>query len=55
MRKPFNDVIDYKQTVEGYAAGRRGKLPKPIKIVGYILFGTFFILILFGLIGKLLL
>ena len=55
MRKPFNDVIDHKQTIEGYPTGRRGKLPKPIKMVGYILFGSFFFMLLFGLIGNMLL
>jgi hypothetical protein len=55
MRKPMNDVIDHKQTVEGYAAGRKGKLPKPIKIIGYILFGSFFFMLLIGLIGNILL
>ncbi|SFJ67876.1 hypothetical protein SAMN04487936_103300 [Halobacillus dabanensis] len=34
MREPFNDVIDHKQTVEGYPTGRRRKLP--IKVRSFI-------------------
>ncbi|RWZ58548.1 hypothetical protein EQV77_06165 [Halobacillus fulvus] len=52
--KPFNDVIAHKQNIEGYPKGRGGKLPLPIKIIGYVLFGSFFLMMLIGVVGNIL-
>ncbi|MBA2174176.1 hypothetical protein H0266_04585 [Halobacillus locisalis] len=48
-RRPMNDVMDHMKKVEGVQMGRGGKLPKPIKWIGYILFGSFFLVMLLGL------
>ncbi|UOQ85059.1 hypothetical protein [Gracilibacillus salinarum] len=50
QNKPFNDVIDHMQQTEGAPVNRGGRLPKPIKIIGYLLFGGFFALFLLGMI-----
>ncbi|WP_202925686.1 hypothetical protein [Virgibacillus sp. MSP4-1] len=42
--KPFNDAIDHMRRVEGAPVGRGGRLPKPIKFIGYFLFGGMFIM-----------
>lgn len=47
-RRPMNDVMDHMQKVEGTQVGRGGKLPPPIKWIGYILFGSFFFMLLLG-------
>ncbi|WP_075618522.1 hypothetical protein [Paenisporosarcina indica] len=43
--KPFNDVIDHMNKVEGNALnpakGDFEKLPKPLKYFGYFVFGFF--------------
>ncbi|SFJ70453.1 hypothetical protein SAMN04487936_103398 [Halobacillus dabanensis] len=49
--KPFNDVIAHKQNVEGYPGTSRGKLPLPIKLLGYILFGSFILTVVIGVFG----
>lgn len=41
-KKPFNDVIDHFDKVEGNAGrGNLNKLPKPIRYFGYFILGTF--------------
>ncbi|TGB02916.1 hypothetical protein [Halobacillus salinus] len=55
QNKPFNDVIAHQQNIEGYPKTRGGRLPKPIKFIGYFLFGTFALLMLFGFIANILL
>lgn len=52
-RRPMNDVMDHMQKVEGTQVGRGGKLPRPIKWLGYILFGSLFVIILFGWVASL--
>ncbi|MGP4038534.1 hypothetical protein ACTWP4_01300 [Gracilibacillus sp. D59] len=37
--KPFNDVMEHKQNIEGAPTHKGGRLPLPIKIIGYFLFG----------------
>jgi len=42
--KPFNDAMDHLNKIEGYPVSRGGKLPLPIKIIGYFLLaGVLFI------------
>ncbi|KHE73186.1 hypothetical protein LD39_00495 [Halobacillus sp. BBL2006] len=50
--KPFNDAIAHKQNIEGYPKNSGGKLPLPIKLIGYFLFGSFILMILIGLVGN---
>ncbi|KGP91274.1 hypothetical protein N780_08785 [Pontibacillus chungwhensis BH030062] len=50
--KPFNDAIAHKQDIEGFPKTRGGKLPLPIKLIGYFLVGGVILMFLFGLIGN---
>ncbi|MGP4063228.1 hypothetical protein [Halobacillus sp. H74] len=52
QHKPFNDAIAHKQNIEGYPKASGGKLPLPIKLIGYFLFGSFFLMILIGVVGN---
>jgi hypothetical protein len=49
-KKPFNDVIDYVNKIEGNAANLAKtdlkRLPKPIRYIGYFIIGFFSITIL---------
>ncbi|OCA85738.1 hypothetical protein A8F94_12755 [Bacillus sp. FJAT-27225] len=42
-KEPFNDVIDHYNKIEGNPANAAStdwsKLPKPIRLIGYFLFG----------------
>lgn len=52
--KPFNDAMEHLNKIEGYPVSRGGKLPLPIKIIGYFLLaGILFIVagMLFNLIN----
>lgn len=52
--KPFNDAMEHLNKIEGYPVSRVGKLPLPIKIIGYFLLaGILFIVagMLFNLIN----
>ncbi len=44
-KRPFNDVIDHFNKIEGNAAGtdnaKINKLPKPLKFIGYMIVGFF--------------
>ncbi|WP_163580734.1 hypothetical protein [Gracilibacillus saliphilus] len=48
----FNDVIEHNQKVEGAPITRGGRLPLPIKIIGYFLFGGMAIMIVLGMIAN---
>ncbi|SHG61291.1 hypothetical protein [Ornithinibacillus halophilus] len=50
--KPFNDAMDHMHNIQGYPISKRGKLPLPIKIVGYFLFGGMFLMIIIALIAN---
>lgn len=44
--KPFNDAMEHLNKIEGYPVSRGGKLPLPIKIIGYFLLaGVLFIVV----------
>lgn len=52
--KPFNDAMDHLNKIEGYPVSRGGKLPLPIKVIGYFLLaGVLFLVaaMLFNLIN----
>ncbi|WP_413363754.1 hypothetical protein [Lysinibacillus sp. 3P01SB] len=48
--KPFNDAMDHLNKIEGYPIRKGGKLPLPIKIIGYFMFGGIIITLFLGLI-----
>jgi len=50
--KPFNDAIAHKQKIEGFPKTRGGRLPLPIKLIGYLLFGSLLLMLLVGLVGN---
>ena len=50
--KPFNDAIAHKQNIEGFPKTSGGRLPSPIKVIGYFLFGSFLLMLLIGLVGN---
>ena len=52
--EPFNDAIDHQQKIEGYPKPSEGKLPLPIRLIGYFLFGGIILMILVGLLGNVL-
>ncbi|SFG46658.1 hypothetical protein SAMN05216353_1463 [Halobacillus alkaliphilus] len=52
--KPFNDAIEHQQKNEGYPKPSEGKLPLPIRLSGYFLFGGIVLMILLGLLGNIL-
>ncbi|GGD14083.1 hypothetical protein [Pontibacillus salipaludis] len=52
QNKPFNDAIAHKQDIEGFPKTRGGRLPLPIKLIGYFLVGGMIIMFLFGFIGN---
>lgn len=44
-QKPFNDAMEHLNKIEGYPVSRGGKLPLPIKVIGYVLLaGVLFII-----------
>jgi hypothetical protein len=47
-KKPFNDVVDYAQRIEGSIPTNVNmkQLPKPIRYIGYFFIGIFSIMIL---------
>lgn len=47
-RVPFNDAMEHLNKVEGFPISKGGKLPFPIKLIGYFMLGGL-ILILLGL------
>lgn len=54
QQKPFNDAMEHLNKIEGYPVSRGGKLPLPIKVIGYILLaGIIFIIagLLFNLVN----
>lgn len=56
-KKPFNDVIDHMDKIEGnisnLSKANLDKLPKPLKFFGYFVFGFFAISLLLGIIVPL--
>ncbi|MFC4559267.1 hypothetical protein ACFO3D_13795 [Virgibacillus kekensis] len=51
--KPFNDAIDHFQKVEGGpSAGMGGRLPLPIRIIGYCILAAIVLLVIGGVIGN---
>ncbi|KAB8138067.1 hypothetical protein F9U64_06365 [Gracilibacillus oryzae] len=52
--KPINDATDHLRQHQGLPAKRGGKLPVPIKVLGFILFGVFGIISIIGVIVSLL-
>ncbi|MBN8210130.1 hypothetical protein JI666_15355 [Bacillus sp. NTK071] len=52
QNKPFNDAIAHKQNIEGFPKSRGGKLPYPIKLIGFFLFGSFVLMFIIGLVGN---
>ncbi len=54
QEKPFNDAMEHLNKIEGYPVSRGGKLPLPIKVIGYFLLaGVLFLVaaMLFNLIN----
>jgi hypothetical protein len=54
-KKPFNDVIDHAQKIEGSVPNHADlkKLPRPLRYFGYFMIGFFSLSILFILIMNL--
>ncbi|WP_101845603.1 hypothetical protein [Halobacillus sp. Marseille-P3879] len=50
--QPFNDAVEHQQKVEGQLKPTEGKLPLPIRLIGYFLFGGIALMLLFGLLGN---
>ncbi|WP_194842038.1 hypothetical protein [Gracilibacillus salitolerans] len=50
--KPFNDVMEHKQNIEGAPINKGGRLPLPIKIIGYFLFGGMMMMMILGMIAN---
>lgn len=48
LDKPFNDAMEHLNKMEGFPISKGGKLPQPIKIIGYFLFGGMILIILLG-------
>lgn len=54
QEQPFNDAMEHLNKIEGYPVSRGGKLPLPIKVIGYFLLaGVLFLVVamLFNLIN----
>ena len=49
-KEPFNDAMDHLNKIEGYPIGKGGKLPLPLKIIGYFMFGGMIIMLVFGVV-----
>ncbi len=47
--KPCNDVIDHMEKHTGGTYSKSGKLPLPIKIIGYLLIGSLAVMFIIGL------
>ncbi|WP_431801088.1 hypothetical protein [Halobacillus andaensis] len=52
QNEPFNDAVEHQQKVEGQLKSSEGKLPLPIRLIGYFLFGGIPLMLLFGLLGN---
>lgn len=50
--EPFNDAMEHMNHIEGYPINKGGKLPLPIKIIGFCLFGGIIMMLLFGVIAN---
>ena len=49
-KEPFNDAMDHLNKIEGYPIRKGGKLPLPLKIIGYFMFGGMIIMLVFGVV-----
>lgn len=50
--KPINDAMEHQHKVEGFPVSKGGKLPLPIRLIGYFMFGGIILMILFGLFAN---
>lgn len=50
--KPFNDVMDHLNKVEGYPVRKAKNLPRPIRWIGYFMAGGI-VLIILGMLANL--
>ncbi|UOR13023.1 hypothetical protein [Halobacillus amylolyticus] len=44
--QPYNDVMEHKQRVEGYPNGTGGRMPLLIRLIGYLIFGGIFLMMI---------
>ncbi|SES01787.1 hypothetical protein SAMN04487944_11542 [Gracilibacillus ureilyticus] len=51
--EPFNDAVGHMKNHQGLSARSGGKLPRPIRIIGYILFSGLGIIFIFAMIVSL--
>ncbi len=50
--KPFNDAMEHQQNIEGSPIPKEtGKLPFPIKLIGFFLLFSVILIIVFAIIG----
>lgn len=47
--KPFNDAMEHINKIEGFPINKGGRLPLPIRLIGYFMFGGIILMILIGL------
>ncbi|WP_085994175.1 hypothetical protein [Oceanobacillus senegalensis] len=52
--KPFNDAMEHQHKVEGFPTNQGGRLPLPIRLIGYFIFGGIILMILLGFFGNIL-
>lgn len=50
--KPFNDAMEHKNKIEGFTINKGGRLPLPIRLIGYFMFGGIILMILIGLFAN---
>ncbi|MFD2044746.1 hypothetical protein ACFSTA_07675 [Ornithinibacillus salinisoli] len=48
--KPFNDAMEHQQNIVGTPLGKKGRLPLPIKLIGYFMVGGSVLFVLIGII-----
>ncbi|MBM7553069.1 hypothetical protein [Thalassobacillus pellis] len=49
---PFNDAMEHQRKFEGYPGPGKGRLPLPIRLIGYFICGGIVIMILVALVGN---
>jgi len=50
--KPFNDAMEHQHKIEGFPINKGGKLPLPIRLIGYFMIGGIILMMLFGLFAN---
>lgn len=50
--KPFNDAMEHQHKVEGFPINKSGRLPLPIRLIGYFMFGGIILMTIFALLGN---